>query len=163
AVVREAVDVGLLVDSGEQLLFRHELIRQALAENVPATARSALHLQAAQALAERGGQVERVAQHLLAGDIVHDWVLDWAMRGALNWLLAQACFQQGRLRNAQEVAENALAAGPLTTLETARFQHFAAQCRLLRGQIDPAPEEATAQAVLARGDADSTAVGLYYM
>jgi DNA-binding CsgD family transcriptional regulator len=231
AVVREAVDVGLLVDSGEQLLFRHELIRQALAENVPATARSALHLQAAQALAERGGQVERVAHHLLAGDIVHDWVLDWAMRaaqpliarapalavdllgraleqvadddergqalryfrarallwaarheeaeaaaraalavnhepnrtGALSWLLAQACFQQGRLRNAQEVCENALAAGPLTTLETARFQHFAAQCRLLRGQIDPPPEEATAQAVLARGDADSTAVGLYYM
>jgi DNA-binding CsgD family transcriptional regulator len=234
AVVREAVDAGLLTDSGDQLLFRHDLIRQALAENVPAAARSALHLQAARALAERGGQVERVAQHLLAGDIVHDWVVDWALRaahpliarapalavdlfgqalgqltggddsderrqtlrfyrarallwaarheeaesaaraaiaansepsrtGALNWLLAQACFQQGRLRNAQAVAEDALAAGPLTTLETARFQHFAAQCRLLRGQIDPRPEEAAAQAVIARGDADSTAVGLYYL
>ncbi|HEU4425195.1 MAG TPA: AAA family ATPase, partial [Pilimelia sp.] len=229
-VLGESVDAGLLTVTGDQMLFRHIIIRRALAETVPATARNALHLQAAHALAEHGGQVERVAQHLLAGQSVPDWALDWLIRaaqsviarapalaadllgqameqvgdddrgqtlrfhharallwaarhedaeqaaqaaiaangdpsrmGGLHYLLAQACFQQAQLRKAQAVAEDALAAGPLTTREKARFEHFAAQCRLLRGHVDPAQEEATAEAIIARRDADSTAIGLYYL
>lgn len=230
-VVREAVAAGLLSDSGDQLMFRHDLIRRALAENVPAGVRAALRMQAARALAGVGAPVDRVAQYLLATDSVESWTLDWlveaaeplttraptmavellgraasradtsdcriqglrfqmsrallfagrpeeaertaqaamianrdpARDAALRWLLAQAYFQQGRLREAQIVSEEALASAVLTTAERARFQHFAAQARLTRGHLDPSADEAEAQAMIARGDSDSTAYGLYYL
>jgi tetratricopeptide (TPR) repeat protein len=230
-VVREAVSAGLLSDSGDQLMFRHDLIRRALAENVPTAVRAALRMQAARALARVGAPVDRVAQYLLATDTIDSWVLDWLVEAAeplttrapmmavellgraaaradaedgrlqalrfqmarallfagrpedaeqtaqaamvanrdpardapLRWLLAQAYFQQGRLREAQIVSEEALASAVLTTAERARFQHFAAQARLTRGQFDLPAAEAEAQAMVDRGDPDSTAYGLYYL
>lgn len=230
-VIREAVTAGLLSDSGDQLMFRHDLIRRALAENVPAAVRAALRTQAARALAGVGAPVDRVAQYLLATDAVESWMLDWLVEAAeslttraptmavellgraasradaedgrlqalrfqmarallfagrpeeaeqtaqvamlanrnpardpaLRWLLAQAYFQQGRLREAQIVSEEALASAVLSTPERARFEHFAAQARLTRGQLDLPVAEAEAQAMIARGDPDSTAYGLYYL
>jgi DNA-binding CsgD family transcriptional regulator len=230
-VVREAVAAGLLSDFGDQLMFRHDLIRRALAENVPTAVRAALRMQAAQALAGVGAPVDRVAQYLLTTDTIDSWVLDWlveaaeplttraptmavellgraaaradtedgrlqalrfqmarallfagrpedaeqtaqaamvanrdpARDAALRWLLAQAYFQQGRLREAQIVSEEALASAVLTTPELARFQHFAAQARLTRGYFDLPAAEAEAQAMIDRGDPDSTAYGLYYL
>src|SRR4051794_9101775 len=230
-VIREAVTAGLLTESGQQLVFRHALIRQALAENVPTEVRTALHLQAGRALATGGAQVDRVAHYLLAGNCVDSWVLDWLLQSAeplvsraptlavemltralsdiesddkraqalrfqtarallwagrpaeagqivkaalaasgearrdaaLRWLQAQASFQQGRLRDAQIIAEEALASANLSTVDSARFLHFAAQCRLTRGELNLPQEEAIAQALIARGDPDSTAYGLYYL
>jgi DNA-binding CsgD family transcriptional regulator len=230
-VIREAVTAGLLSDSGDQLMFRHDLIRRALAENVPAAVRAALRTQAARALAGVGAPVDRVAQYLLAADAVESWMLDWLVEAAeslttraptmavellgraasradaedgrlqalrfqmarallfagrpeeaeqtaqaamlanrnpardpaLRWLLAQAYFQQGRLREAQIVSEEALASAVLSMPERARFEHFAAQARLTRGQLDLPAAEAEAQAMIARGDPDSTAYGLYYL
>ncbi|HEU4424252.1 MAG TPA: AAA family ATPase [Pilimelia sp.] len=230
-VVGEAVAGGLLTDSGDQLVFRHEVIREALAENVPQAVRPALHLQAGRALAASGARVERVAYYLLASNTVDAAMLDWlegavdslitrapayavdlllravshvdsgdgkgqplrfqltrallwagrpgeaestariAMaldpdphrQGALRWLLARACFQQGHLHDAETVATEALASGSLTTADLARFEHFASQCRFTRGHLDVVSEEATALAMLARGDQDSTAYGLYHL
>ena len=79
-VVRAGVAAGVLVESGsgERLAFRHELIRQALYEGVPVSVRSGLHRHAAQALAEAGAPVERVAEHLLAAASRADaWVVAW--------------------------------------------------------------------------------------
>jgi DNA-binding CsgD family transcriptional regulator len=85
---REAVDVAdalmeayqahVLVDAGARTAFRHPLIREALYAAIPEGLRAALHRQAAQALAEAGVPVERVAEQLQAASGMMDaWVLDW--------------------------------------------------------------------------------------
>jgi DNA-binding CsgD family transcriptional regulator len=78
AVVREAVAAGVLVESGIELVFRHGLIQQALAEGMPAGLRAELHRDAARALADAGATAERVAGQLLSveGD-VDEWMVEW--------------------------------------------------------------------------------------
>ena len=88
-VVQEAVAAGVLVAEGDRLAFRHEVIRQALYESLPASARNALHLHAGQALAAAGAPVERAAQHLLAGMTVDAQTLAW-LAGSADRLIARA-------------------------------------------------------------------------
>jgi DNA-binding CsgD family transcriptional regulator/tetratricopeptide (TPR) repeat protein len=77
-VLDEATAAGVLAESGDQLRFRHDLIRQALYDATPAGARSALHRKVARALAEAGLPADRVAGHLAAAsDAVDGWALDW--------------------------------------------------------------------------------------
>jgi DNA-binding CsgD family transcriptional regulator/tetratricopeptide (TPR) repeat protein len=82
--VEEGLATGVLSESGMQLTFRHALIRQALSESVPAGLRSALHLQAAQALIAAKASMERIVEQLLATeDFVRlggGWVLDWMVQ-----------------------------------------------------------------------------------
>lgn len=79
----EASVAGLLVDSGGALTFRHDLSREALADDLPKPVRAAIHLQAAKAFQAEGLPVERVAAHLLEVGDEHDpWVLDWLAREA---------------------------------------------------------------------------------
>jgi len=70
-------------------VFRHEVIRQALYESMPVSARNALHLQAGQALAAVGAPVERAAQHLLAGMTFDARTLRW-LAGSADRLSARA-------------------------------------------------------------------------
>ncbi|MBO4204482.1 ATP-binding protein [Micromonospora echinofusca] len=76
-VLTEAVDAGVLVDDGERLVFRHDLLRQALAAELPAALRAALQLQIGQALAASGALPERVAERLLAATTLDGRALDW--------------------------------------------------------------------------------------
>ncbi|MEU0154098.1 helix-turn-helix transcriptional regulator [Micromonospora fulviviridis] len=83
AVVDEAVTTGVLAESGDELVFRHGLIREALYEGMPASVRAALHRQAAQALARVGAPAVRVAEHLLAVPGTADaWVVGWILEAA---------------------------------------------------------------------------------
>ncbi|WP_165939769.1 ATP-binding protein [Saccharopolyspora aridisoli] len=80
--VEEALNAGLLVESGSRLTFQHGLVRQALHETTPTALRLALHHQAARALASSGAPVERTGEQLLASISVDDaeiddWGLDW--------------------------------------------------------------------------------------
>ena len=54
SAIDEALVAGVLVDAGEQLAFRHPLIRTALYDDIPEAVRPAWHLDAARALAEVG-------------------------------------------------------------------------------------------------------------
>ncbi|WP_187365834.1 hypothetical protein [Trebonia kvetii] len=81
-VIQEAAAAGVLAAESDRLAFRHEVIRQALYESLPASARSALHLQAGQALAAAGVPVERAAQHLLAGTTLDPRTVEWLVRSA---------------------------------------------------------------------------------
>ncbi|WP_158849535.1 BTAD domain-containing putative transcriptional regulator [Saccharothrix deserti] len=83
ARLEEALAAGVLRDAGARMAFRHPLIRQALYEGTPAALRTALHQQAARALAASGAPVDHVAEQLLAasGD-VGSWVLDWLVEEA---------------------------------------------------------------------------------
>ncbi|GAA4701808.1 ATP-binding protein [Phytohabitans rumicis] len=75
----QAMEAGLLIDNGRQFVFRHDLIREALAEHLPAAVRTALRLRAGEVLAAAGAPVERVAEHLLAGTAVDPGTVDWLL------------------------------------------------------------------------------------
>jgi tetratricopeptide (TPR) repeat protein len=88
--LKEATATGVLSDSGQLLGFSHPLIRDALYHEVPASLRAALHQEAAQALAEAGAAVDRVAaQLLMAGPGMNAWTVDW-LSGAAPVLINQA-------------------------------------------------------------------------
>jgi DNA-binding CsgD family transcriptional regulator len=78
-MLAEAVAAGVLAESAGRLAFRHDLIRHALYEAVPASARAALHRQVAQVLADAGLPLGQVGAHLLAAapDALDGWALDW--------------------------------------------------------------------------------------
>ena len=66
-VLRSAQRAGVLGEQGDRLVFRHELIRDALYEDLPLSVRRGLHRELARALADAGEPAERVAEHVLRG------------------------------------------------------------------------------------------------
>jgi DNA-binding CsgD family transcriptional regulator/tetratricopeptide (TPR) repeat protein len=77
-VLDEATAAGVLAETGDRLKFRHDLIRGALYQATPASARSALHRQVARALSDAGLPIEQVAAHLVAApDAIDGWAVDW--------------------------------------------------------------------------------------
>jgi tetratricopeptide (TPR) repeat protein len=93
--VDQACAVGVLVESGHGLGFRHPLIRTALYDEMPAPVRTAWHREAGRALAEAGAPADRVARQLLRArgggpvEPVDQWLLDWLAHSA-NLLVDQA-------------------------------------------------------------------------
>jgi DNA-binding CsgD family transcriptional regulator len=64
-VLRSAQRAGVLGERGERLAFRHELVRDALYDDMPLAVRRSLHGELARALAEAGEPVERRVEHLV--------------------------------------------------------------------------------------------------
>ena len=95
--VDEARAVGVLTESGRGLGFRHQLIREALYDEMPISVRAAWHRDAGRALAEAGAPADRVARQLLRAvtgsgvpaEPVDEWMLDWLTRAA-DLLVGQA-------------------------------------------------------------------------
>jgi DNA-binding NarL/FixJ family response regulator/tetratricopeptide (TPR) repeat protein len=205
-IIREASQVGLLIDADNDLIFRHDVTRRVLADSLPESAHLAIHARAGHALAAAHAPIERVAEHLLQGAVMDVAALDWltasaealavraptlavdllrhalsladpgdrrqavlrvhlcralqwagqaaeaevaihdalardpepAQKNVLRWLLALACFAQGKLAETLEECESALAAGRLTAAETTRFQGQIAQCHLVLSNFDEA-------------------------
>ena len=68
AGLREAMDLGLMVEAGpQQAAFRHALTRESLYADIPWTRRRALHRALAQRLEQRGAPLAVVAEHWQAG------------------------------------------------------------------------------------------------
>jgi tetratricopeptide (TPR) repeat protein len=83
ADVQEAVAASILVGSGSDLAFRHQLIQQALYESMPAALRTALHAEAARELAATSADVLSVAQQLSAARRPSEsWVRAWLIQAA---------------------------------------------------------------------------------
>ena len=76
-----ALDAGVLVVADARYRFRHELVRQALVDQIPPHQRLKLHRQAAQRLAQLGAPPAAIARHWLAGGSPAE---------ATRWLLAAA-------------------------------------------------------------------------
>ncbi|HEX5294696.1 MAG TPA: AAA family ATPase, partial [Streptosporangiaceae bacterium] len=79
----EPLRARVLEDDGTRLRFRHDLIRDAIYQDVPASMRGALHREAGQRLAAAGAPAAQVAEHLARG----------ARRGdaeAIGWLARAA-------------------------------------------------------------------------
>ncbi|WP_165436472.1 winged helix-turn-helix domain-containing protein [Amycolatopsis suaedae] len=81
AVLRGHVDharlAGVIIERGGQVAFRHPVVYQACYERTPAALRGPSHRQLAQALAESGAPVVRVAGQLAAAREVDRWVSRW--------------------------------------------------------------------------------------
>ncbi len=83
AGLQEAVTGRILVGSGSELAFRHQLIRQALYESMPTALRTALHAEAARELAATDADALSVAQQLFeARQPGEDWSRDWLLQAA---------------------------------------------------------------------------------
>jgi DNA-binding CsgD family transcriptional regulator/tetratricopeptide (TPR) repeat protein len=65
--LEEATRSEILVDSGETLSFRHDLLRQAIYDALPSTVRDALHREVVTALQARDASAAAVAAHVAAG------------------------------------------------------------------------------------------------
>lgn len=72
---------GVLVPSGSHCAFRHELVRQALAGQVPPHHRVKMHRRIAELLAEHDAEPAGIARH---------WLAAGRPRDAVPWLLAAA-------------------------------------------------------------------------
>lgn len=71
--VEAALGAGLLSADGPRLAFRHDLIRQAVHENLPLAVRTALHREAADSLRVIGARSAEVAWHVvMSGGPVDD-------------------------------------------------------------------------------------------
>ena len=81
--LREAIRASVLADEDGRLRFRHDLIRDAIYDDVPRSVRLALHGEAGRRLAERGAPVRQVAEQLARGAVVGD-------REAVAWITAAA-------------------------------------------------------------------------
>jgi hypothetical protein len=80
-VLEEAVQTGILVHEDERLAFRHDLLREALYEDMGAGVRASLHLDAGRALAAAGAAPLDVAYHLVRAPVAEDAL-------AVDWLVA---------------------------------------------------------------------------
>jgi DNA-binding CsgD family transcriptional regulator len=144
-VIQEAAAAGVLIAESDRLAFRHEVIRQALYESLPMSARNALHLQAGQALAAAGAPLERAAQHLLDGTTLDARTLEW-LAGAAGPLTARAPELAADLlaRVWDGIGPSGEQAGPLrlalanALLQAGRFAEAeAAATRALAGGLEP--------------------------
>ena len=66
-VLGEAIRARVLEDDGDRLRFRHELIRDAIYEDLAGSVRRALHREPGQRLAQAGAPALQVAEHLARG------------------------------------------------------------------------------------------------
>lgn len=67
AALGPAISAYVLVDDGDRLRFRHDLIRDALYADIPHSVRLGLHREAGQRLARDDAPVLQVAEHLARG------------------------------------------------------------------------------------------------
>ncbi len=81
--LREALAAGVLSERGERLAFGHDLVREALYDDLPRSVREGLHLDAGRALAAAGADAPTVAEQFLRGARRGDpEVVGWLERAA---------------------------------------------------------------------------------
>ncbi|OBI96194.1 LuxR family transcriptional regulator [Mycobacterium alsense] len=82
AAVEEAVRAGLLIEDGDQMRFRHDLLREATRQSLPQSLRRAMERQAATVMLDMGAAPEEVATQLARSAEVGDEVAIVALREA---------------------------------------------------------------------------------
>ena len=90
APVEETLLAEFLVEAPGGLAFRHDLLRQAVYENLPASARAALHRDAADALRRTGAPLIRIAGQLAIGAGPGDEEAATALLAAATQLLGSS-------------------------------------------------------------------------
>jgi hypothetical protein len=141
-VLAEAIRARVLEDDGARLRFRHELIRDAIYQDLAGSVRRALHREAGQRLAQSGSPALQVAEHLARGPAAGD-------TDAVAWLARAA--RQAAPRS-PDVAADLLgrAAGLITPGDPGRDGLLAEQASSLMWAGRLADAEAACRSLLGR-------------
>jgi DNA-binding CsgD family transcriptional regulator/tetratricopeptide (TPR) repeat protein len=138
----DAFDAQLLDEVGDRVVFRHQLVHDAIYQHVPAPARRLLHREAALALTAAGADPLDVADHLILGAERGDEQAVAGLRNAARAALAQAPSVAVELaRRAEALLPGGHRDADLVSLEVT-------QALLRAGRV--AEASARAEAVLAR-------------
>ena len=164
--LEKAIRASVLEDDGTRLRFRHELIRDIIYQDLPASMRRGLHREAGLRLAQAGAPTLQVAEHLARGAMSGDAeTITWLARAAREAaahspnvaadLLERAAglmpaTDPGRDRVLAERASSLMLAGRIAEAETA--------CRDLLGRhhdqsVGGAVRICLGRALLAQGQA----------
>ncbi|GHJ44612.1 LuxR family transcriptional regulator [Catellatospora sp. TT07R-123] len=145
-VIADAIEAGLLVETGQTLRFRQNLTRQILAESLPAAVRTALHQRAGRVLEEQCAPVERVAGHLLAAGRLDGDDVAWLDADADVLIVRAPELAVQLMRQALAVVSGR------TPDQTARLRRHLVRALLWAG--DPVQAEVLAREALSVPDAD---------
>ena len=105
-VLAAAIRARILEDDGDRLRFRHDLIREAIYLDLPASVRLGLHREAGERLAASGAAALRVAEHLARGASQGDAeAIAWLTRAAREAALRSPAVAAGLLERAIELAD----------------------------------------------------------
>jgi DNA-binding CsgD family transcriptional regulator/tetratricopeptide (TPR) repeat protein len=81
--LREAMAARVIQEEGDRMAFRHDLLREALYDDIPRSLRLGMHLHIAQTLAAAGASPLAVAEHFVRGAQKGDGnALEWLRRAA---------------------------------------------------------------------------------
>lgn len=147
-----ALRAGLLAESPAGLVFRHELIREAIYQNVTPVLRQGLHREVARVLTAAGAPVGRVADHLFLGASAAD-------PEARRWLRQAA--SEAAPRSPAVAVKLCQRAFELTSIDDPDHDAVAAELAPLLLQTGrPGEAERVAREVLARGPTAAIEVAL---
>ena len=158
SVLAEAIRTRVVEDDGERLRFRHDLLREALYEDLPASVRVGLHREAGQRLAASGAAALQVAEHLARGAGTGDAeAVAWLTRAASEAASRSPAVAADLLERAAGLADPAdpgrdrlLVERAAALMWSGRLPDAEAACRSLLDR-DPDPSvEAPARLLLAR-------------
>lgn len=156
--IREALEARVLDDGGDRLCFRHNLLREAIYEDLPLSLRQGMHLHVADALAAHGASPLQVAEHFVRGaSRGNARALEWLLRAADDATVASPATAADLLAGAAAMFEptepgrDALLADRVVCLESAARHEEAEQaCVELLGRRQPPATEAKLRLCLAR-------------
>ena len=152
--IREALDGSVLVEEHQDLRFRHDLLREALYQDLPAALRASLHRDAARHFASIGAPASQVAEHVLRYAGPHD-------AEALQWLWESAAeLAAVTPATAAEILDRALLVADQSHPQRDRILAARALSLQWAGQLDEA--EAICRGALARPH-DPATEGLFHM
>jgi DNA-binding CsgD family transcriptional regulator len=152
AQLGEAFRARLLGEAGHEFVFRHQLVHDAIYQEIPAPARQVMHRDAAEALANTGADLLQVADHLVLGAARGDLqAVEWLRRAAREAASGSPAVSVDLLRRADSLLPDGHPDADLVSVELVGA--------LLRaGKTADGAERA--EAVLARPHAEETEVPL---
>ncbi|HEV2070467.1 MAG TPA: AAA family ATPase [Acidimicrobiales bacterium] len=151
--LRQAVRAGVLREDGDRLAFRHDLVREAIYEDLPKGLRAGMHSQIGRALASVGAPAAVVAGHLRLGGRVGDReVVRWLQAAGVDALSRDPSIAAQLL---QQAADLVLPGDPALDEILADL----AQAHLWAGHVEEA--EASARLLLGRAHDPALAGGLW--
>jgi DNA-binding CsgD family transcriptional regulator len=158
AGLQEAVAARILVGSGAELAFRHQLIRQALYDSMPTALRTALHAAAARELAATDADALSVAQQLsAAGQPGGDWARAWLVQTAAALTTQAPQLAADLLRrelaatpSGDQARDGLMASGVRALLAAGSYDEAAEQARAALPVLTDAARRAETYSVLAR-------------
>jgi DNA-binding CsgD family transcriptional regulator len=138
----DAVRAGVVEDDGARLRFRHDLIRDALYEDLPGGVRLGLHREAGQRLAAAGAPALQVAEHLARAATPGDTeTIHWLIQGARQVAATSPAGAAGLLARAADLMDPAdpgrdtlLAEQAESLMWAGRRAEAEAACRSLLGR-----------------------------